>query len=207
MKFRILPGSVFSIVLMAQAVVGQETEIVFDSTLAVETTDSVVLNADSIQVVEVAYDSTQEKPAAKAALYSGVLPGLGQAYNKKYWKIPIIYGGFAFFGYFIEFSHERYNIFRKLLLAETDPDPRTENDSNLSEDSLRRRTDQWRRTRDLMLGLTVVLYFLNVLDAHIDAHLKDFDVNQDLSLKVAPTVDQVAYFPGPVTGISITLNF
>ena len=211
---KVFPGLVIGLLCLTTFATAQETEIVYDSaaivrdsSLIIESTQPILLTTDTLEIVDVVYDSTREKPAARAALYSGVLPGLGQAYNKKYWKIPFIYGGFAFFGYFIEFSHERYIIFRELLLSETDPDPRTENNSNLSEDSLRRRTDQWRRTRDLMVGLTVVLYFLNILDAHIDAHLNDFDVNQNLSLEITPMVDQVAYLPGPVTGISIKLNF
>lgn len=196
-------GWFIGVLCLAQTAIGQES----DSSLLIETTESTLLSTESLEVIDVPYDSTKEKPAAKAALYSGVLPGLGQAYNKKYWKIPIIYGGFAFLGYFIEFSQDRYTVFRQLLLSETDSDPRTENNSNLSEDSLRRRTDQWRRSRDLMTGLTVILYLLNILDAQIDAHLKEFDVSPELSLQITPTVDQVAYLPTPVAGISIKLNF
>ncbi len=92
-------------------------------------------------------------------------------------------------------------------MAETDSVTRTENDLNLSEDTIRRSTVQWHWSRDLMMGLTVMFYLITILDAHIAAHLKDFDVNQDLSFEVTPTVDQLAYIPGPVVGISIKLNF
>lgn len=207
MTKRVIPGLFIGFLCLTSYAIGQETEIISDSSFVLENTGPIILTTDSLDVVDVVYDSTKEKPPAKAALYSSVLPGLGQAYNKKYWKIPIIYGGFTFLGYFIGFSNDRYTVFRQLLLAETDPDPRTENDSNLSEDSLRRRTDQWRRTRDLMVGLTVIVYFLNIVDAHIDGHLNEFDVNQNLSLELTPTVDQVAYLPGPVTGLALKLNF
>jgi len=175
-----------------------------DSVVSVQPPDQIQGDIQSIETSP--FDENKETPQAKAALYSAVLPGLGQAYNKKYWKIPLIYGGAAAMGYYISFSHDRYTTFRTLLFAESDQDPNTINDTELSEETLRRNTDDWRRNRDLMIGLLVLLYFLNIADAHVDAHLKEFDINEDLVLQLKPAFTEIETPVNRTQMIGLSLN-
>jgi len=141
----------------------------------------------------------------KAGLYSAVLPGLGQAYNKKYWKMPIIYGGFIGLGFGINFYNNLYNKYRGELFDILESGE-NRSASNLTEETLRRGIDKYRRERDFMIVLTAVLYFLNIADAHIDAHLKEFDLNEKLKMTVAPTLNQT-YYASCQAGLSVTIKF
>jgi len=136
----------------------------------------------------------------KATIYSAVLPGLGQIYNRKYWKIPIVYGGFATLGYFINFNNGEYVKFRQAYSDIIDSDPNTvsyvklignkdmlkdENKGQLTE-RLRSAKDYWRRNRDLVVIGTAVFYALNIIDASVDAHFFNFDISDDLTINWAP---------------------
>lgn len=142
----------------------------------------------------------------KAALYSAVLPGLGQAYNKKYWKIPLVYGGAVAFGAVIRFNHNQYTDFKNELIRKTDNDPSTVPVSNFSETSLRSIRDQARRNRDYSIILSMLFYGLNIVDAAVDAHLKDFNIDDDLSMQVYPKL-----LPSPdgkvVPGLALAVQF
>ncbi|MFA0960781.1 DUF5683 domain-containing protein [Roseivirga sp. BDSF3-8] len=129
-----------------------------------------------------------KKIPGRASLLSAVMPGLGQVYNGKYWKVPVIYGGFAMFGYLINYNNENYQEFRAALFAEIDGDDSTVNpfEGVLSEASLRRRTDLFRRNRDFSMILAGVWYLLNIVEAHVDAHLQEFDVSEDISMRFEP---------------------
>jgi len=139
----------------------------------------------------------------KATIYSAVLPGLGQIYNRKYWKLPLVYGGFATFGYFINFNNEQYITYRQAYSDIIDSDPYTNSHlglkvnpyllqpdqvSNYTE-ALRRQKDYWRRNRDLVVISTVAFYAINIIDASVDAHFFNFDISDDLSIN---------WVPGPV---------
>lgn len=170
-------------------------------------TQEELLASDAIETFQ---DPFPNHSPAKASLYSAVLPGLGQAYNRQYWKIPLIYSGAIAIGYFINFNHQQYVNFRKELFALIDIDPNTNPESGLSESVLRRGTDEWRRNRDLLYFLAGVIYMLNIVDAHVSAHLKSFDIDEDISLKIEPTFDQIAMVGVPATpypGLSIKLSF
>ncbi len=124
----------------------------------------------------------------KAAYYSSLLPGLGQAYNKRYWKIPIVYGGFVVGGAFLNYNYTRRNRFRDEYLARNRPgygetDPLL---AFVSDDNLLRLKNAYNKDFTLSIILTSLWYVLNVVDALIDAHLRDFDVSDDLSFKVQP---------------------
>ncbi len=140
----------------------------------------------------------------KAGLYSAVLPGLGQAYNKRYWKIPLVYGGLIGFGYAMTWYNDQYLKYKNELFYILDNDL-TRSPSGLSEDQLRSIIDQARRERDYMIVLTGIVYLLNIADAHIDAHLKEFDVNEDLKLKLDPTVLLIGNTIVPGLSIKIKL--
>lgn len=140
----------------------------------------------------------------KAGLYSAVLPGLGQAYNKKYWKIPIIYGGFIGLGYGINFYQKRHKEFRTELFEILESGEDLSSINQLSEDQLRTLVNKSRRERDYFMVLTGILYLLNIADAHIESHLKEFDLNEKLMLSLDPMIRQQNQLQA---GLSISLNF
>jgi len=145
----------------------------------------------------------------KAGYMSTFLPGLGQVYNKKYWKVPIIYGGFAALTYFIIDNNTNYIKFRDAYIARIDEDPT--NDDILPQyttDNLRVIKNIYWKNRDLSIILTVTLYILNIFDAIADAHLYSYDISDDLSFRIEPIVEP-AYNVGQVNvnGIGFSLNF
>lgn len=148
--------------------------------------------------------------ARKATILSAILPGAGQVYNKKYWKLPIIYAGLGGFGYMFGFYNSQYNVARKYLKAEYDGDSTTVNNTGLSGDQLLVYKTKYRKFRDIsVIGLAAV-YVLNIIDANVDAHLKTFDVSDDLSLQIKPWEE--VCFPSNgntsfAAGISIKLKF
>ena len=143
----------------------------------------------------------------KASLYSAVLPGLGQIYNQKYWKLPIVYGGLAFLGFTAKFYDDRHDLYRaelfQLLQDETYVPP-----SGANEEQLRSIVNKARRERDFYMILTGVFYFMQILDAHIDAHLKEFDLNPELKVTVDPMIRQNMYARKTFdAGLSLKLTF
>ena len=127
-------------------------------------------------------------------------------YNKQYWKIPVIYGGYTVIGHYIKFNNGMYQEFKQALTYETDNDEFTLNPfPNFNRNSLERNMDYWRRNRDLLIIFSGVYYLLNIVDAHIFAHLKDFNTDNDLSIKFQPSMDK--FHNTNVVGISIYINF
>jgi len=125
---------------------------------------------------------------AKAAFYSAVLPGLGQAYNKKYWKIPIIYAGIGAGIYFYSTNNKDYNRFRdaykRRLAGFTDDEFWGDGDTPIiSSDRLVDAQKSSQKDKDLSVVVAVAFYLLNIIDANVDAHLRQFNVSDDLSLK------------------------
>lgn len=153
--------------------------------------------ADSVAV-------TLEKPkhsARKATIYSAILPGMGQVYNKKYWKVPLIYIGFGAFAYFIDWNNDQYVLYRQAYADIVDDDPNTNSFEDLNFEgrwdgqlqqfttALQRAKDYSRRNRDLVIISTAAFYALNMIDASVDAHFFDFDISDDLTMR---------WMPGPV---------
>lgn len=125
---------------------------------------------------------------SRAAFYSVVLPGLGQAYNKKYWKIPIIYAGMATGIYFYIQNDKDYDRFRdaykRRLAGFTDDEFYGEGTSPIiSNDRLIDAQKSAQRNKDLSLVVSIVFYLVNIIDANVDAHLKQYNVSKDLSLE------------------------
>lgn len=143
---------------------------------------------------------------SKAAMLSATLPGLGQIYNQKYWKVPIIYAGFGTLAYFVDFNNTNYRKWRRAWLARVDGNPNTIDDFPLhSTDVLERAMNYYRRNLEITYMLAAGLYLLNILDASVDAHLMNFDVGERLSLglqhiQTPPTVDN------PNSGYTAQLN-
>ncbi|WP_394774069.1 DUF5683 domain-containing protein [Flavobacterium sp.] len=125
---------------------------------------------------------------AKAAFYSAIFPGLGQIYNKKYWKLPLVYGAIGASAYFYIDSQKNYNIYRdeyKNRLAGNTGN--SEYLANLSESQLVSAQKQFQRNRDLSALFIVGFYVLNIIDANIDAALSQFNVSENLAFK--PTMN------------------
>jgi hypothetical protein len=163
------------------------------------------LQFDSIYV-----DEAQFSRPKKAAYLSAALPGLGQAYNKRYWKIPIVLGAFGTVGYFIGWNNNKYQQYRNAyLLKKSFPLEELDDDLaiNISEDNLQRGLDYYRRNRDLLMIVLVGVYIIQILDAHIDAHLMEFDVSDDLSFRVEPGFESQSLWTSKQYGLKLTLNF
>jgi len=158
---------------------------------------------------------TRREPAkhsvGKAAIFSAVLPGLGQAYNRKYWKIPVVYAGFGAIGYFVVTNDKQYDTFKEayLYVANADTTP-IDNPyvTKYSKDQLRSSMEYYRRNRDLSIIIGALWYAVVILEAYADAHFFDYDVSEDLTLKVGPAALPSPERPRqPVPGIHITLKF
>ena len=144
----------------------------------------------------------------KATLLSLALPGAGQFYNKKYWKIPVIYAGFAGMGYLINFNNTRYQKYKNALIIRSDNDPLTVDEfaNQYSESDLQTLKSFYRRNRDLSAIVAGLIYVLNILDASVDAHLFYFNVNDDLSLGIQPEINISAQNKAE-PGINLSLSF
>jgi len=124
----------------------------------------------------------------KSMWYALICPGLGQIYNRRYWKLPIVYGGFVGLAYGIGSSAKYYNLYRRAYAGDLSLLPPSQ--QNLSESTLKTRMDGYRRNRDLCIIGAVAFYGITVLDAFVDAALADFDISPDLSMKIVPKVVQ-----------------
>lgn len=158
-----------------------------------------------------AADTARPHSVSRAAIYSAVLPGLGQAYNRKYWKIPIVYAGFGVIGYFVYSNAQEFRLYQEAYVytanGETYPiDNPLVGRYNL--DQLQRGMDYYRRNRDLSFIIGALWYTLNILEAYVDAHFFDYDISEDLTLRVSPAVvGTAAYDPQPAPGLKISLKF
>lgn len=146
----------------------------------------------------------REHSVRKATLYSTALPGLGQAYNRKYWKIPIVYAGLATCVYFINDNTKNYRYYRDALIAEQDGDPTTINPTGATASQIRDVMEQYRQWLDLSVIATALVYGLNIIDAHVDAHLFQFDVSDDLTMRLHPTAVATTRVN---FGLGLTINF
>ncbi len=159
--------------------------------------------------VTVVLDSTQlRKPIdplspSRAAFYSAVLPGLGQAYNKKYWKIPIVYAALGTGVYFYINNNNDYkkvrNAYKRRLAGFQDD----EFQGRLTDDGLRQAQKTLRRNKELSLLITVGLYALNIIDANVDAHLLQYNVDDNLSFKPHYRINQF----DNKGSVGLTMNF
>lgn len=144
----------------------------------------------------------------KAALFSTALPGLGQVYNKKYWKVPVIYVGFGALAYSFQFNQTGYVKFRNAYKYRIDDDPSTIDDYPLYKDAdLEMLQKYYHRYRDLSAIGIAALYLLNIVDASVDAHLFTFDVSDDLTFRLHPTLINTANVNHYTTGIGLNIKF
>ncbi len=165
-------------------------------------------------IPEASHKTRQEKPVVippRASLLSATLPGLGQIYNRKYWKVPIIYAGFGALAYYVGHNSNEYQKFRAAYIARIDGNPNTVDDFPLySKDVLERAVNFYRRNLEVTYLLGAALYLLNILDANVDAHLMDFDVGEKLSFSASPPLHNNGsgdMMPIPVAGLSFRFRF
>lgn len=153
---------------------------------------------------------------SKAAFYSAILPGLGQIYNKRYWKLPIVYGALGTSIYFYVDNNNNYHRFRtayKSRLAgfatdefyDLDDSGIVPGSPDVSDKALRDAQNFYQGQRDLALLITVGIYVLNIVDANVDAHLKQFNISDDLSLN--PVIYQNPINYNNSVGFSLTYKF
>ena len=166
------------------------------------------------------------RPDTKRAMWLAiVLPGAGQIYNRKYWKLPIIYGGFVGCAYAITWNNQMYHDYSQAYLDIMDDDPNTQSynqflhlgatidASNIEryKEIFRKRKDKFRRWRDMGTFVMIGIYAFSVIDAYVDASLSEFDISDDLSLRVEPAVLNNGRYNNPLRsgalGLQCSLTF
>lgn len=146
-----------------------------------------------VDTVETSTDTVSHSPK-KAAIYSAVLPGLGQVYNKKYWKLPIVYGLMGTTTYLALTNRASYLDYKQAYIYRTDDDPLTvDNFPSLNENQLQVKRNSFRRDMEFYFILTAAVYALNIVDASVDAHLFDFDISSDLSMNLSPAMQPTTF--------------
>lgn len=167
------------------------------------------------------------RPSPKRALWLAlVMPGAGQIYNRKYWKLPIFYGGFVGCAYAMRWNNMMYRDYSQAYLDIMDDDPTTQSfnqflhlgnkitpeNAERWKDIFRKRKDRYRRWRDLGFFVLVGVYALSVIDAYVDASLSEFDISPDLSMRVSPVLFEMqernSHSKGLAAfGLQCSLNF
>ena len=153
--------------------------------------------------------TTNTKPHSpkKAAWLSTALPGLGQVYNKKYWKVPVIYAGFGALAYSFQFNQSHYVKYRNAYRDRLTIPPIADNYPLYSDATLEMLQKYYHRYRDLSVIGIAALYLLNIVDASVDAHMFTFDVSDDLTLQLHPTLINTANVNHYTTGIGLNIKF
>ena len=152
---------------------------------------------------------------SKAAFYSAILPGLGQIYNKRYWKAPIVWGALGTGIYVYSYNNTEYrrarNAFKRRLAGFTDDEfydiNGDGNGPDVSSDALQEAQENTQRDRDLALVITIALYALNIIDANVDAHLKQYNVSDDLAVDFNPYLDINPFTNQPNYGMAMVIKF
>ncbi|MEO1255823.1 MAG: DUF5683 domain-containing protein [Bacteroidota bacterium] len=172
-----------------------------DSTVLVN--DSTFINTeDDVEF----FDQVSQLDPQRAALLSALFPGLGQVYNKQYWKVPIVLAGVLTFAHFIDYNNKVYHGLRNAaLLTSKDLDNPYQSIIS-SESALIRNREVFRRNRDFLIILGSVFYVLQIVDAHVSAHLDEFRVNDKLAFGIEPSIQSTPLFSQTV-GVSFVLKF
>lgn len=168
--------------------------------------DTLTVKTDGGVVTKAIVTPTKKKifqpDAKRAGLYSAIIPGLGQAYNRQYWKVPVIYVGLAVAGYFIADNYNNYQSFRKAYIGRiNNPYPTDEYVGKYTTDQLQQLQDGYSRYLNLTVLFTGIGYSLQIVEAITGAHLRNFDVSRDLSLHVSPV------FTPQYAGVGLVVNF
>ena len=201
-----IPTFLFFIFHSSINVIAQDVPVVIsgDTTQLRTTPESVIIEADKDSLNNV-------HSPRKAAIRSALIPGWGQVYNKKYWKVPIVYGALGTTGVVFVYNLKTYKELRmayrgkynaRVFKDSTDFFKMESRYIPISEESLRFNRNEFRRNIDYTVLVFIALWGLNVVDATVDAHLKSFDVSPDLSLKIKPGHSELAN----TSGLSLVLK-
>lgn len=192
-----------------------------DSALTATDSSNLAKLNQSLQPIKKKRDWSTWHPEAKRAMWLAlVLPGAGQIYNHKYWKLPIIYGGFVGCTYAITWNNQMYHDYSQAYLDIMDDDPTTESynqflhlgnkidASNIDryKEIFRKRKDRYRRWRDMGMFVMIGVYAFSVIDAYVDASLSEFDISDDLTLRVEPAVLNNQRYSNPFKSAALGLQ-
>lgn len=218
----------FFLLLAAGSQQAKAQERIGQDSLTVTTYDSlsVVVDTTFSKKKEVGRDWSTWRPNPKRALWLAlVIPGGGQIYNRKYWKLPLVYGGFIGCLYAMNWNNTMYKDYSQAYQDLMDKDPNTQSynqflhlgtqitpqNETRYQDIFRKRKDKYRRWRDLSFFVMIGVYALSVIDAYVDAELSVFDISDDLSLRVEPTIINNRSSNNPLdassVGLQCSLNF
>ena len=218
----------FFLLLAAGSQQAKAQERIGQDSLTVTTYDSlsVVVDTTFSKKKEVGRDWSTWRPNPKRALWLAlVIPGGGQIYNRKYWKLPLVYGGFIGCLYAMSWNNTMYKDYSQAYQDLMDKDPNTQSynqflhlgtqitpqNETRYQDIFRKRKDKYRRWRDLSFFVMIGVYALSVIDAYVDAELSVFDISDDLSLRVEPTIINNRSSNNPLDassiGLQCSLNF
>ena len=189
----------------------------------IDSTATIVLSEEIIIVVLPESGEKYQSPH-RASMYAAVIPGLGQVYNKKYWKLPILFDGIGGVAYAISFNSERYSYYRNAYRDFIIRDPANKSyldiiqGTPITEERLYTDYQQWfrdylnnskrrfKRYRDISYAGMVAVYLVSLIDASVDAHFYYFDISDDLSFKIEPAF-QLEGYHGGVIGFNMKFNF
>ncbi|MGV8095753.1 MAG: DUF5683 domain-containing protein [Mangrovibacterium sp.] len=192
----------------------------------VDTTTVKVVTADTLAVKKQALEPVEKKEERvhspkKATIYSAVFPGLGQIYNRKYWKLPLVYIGFASLIYAIDWNNDYYVLYKQAYIDISDNDPTSNSFKDLDIEGhwdfnnqaqveqfktrLERAKESTRRYRDLCIIGTAAFYAINIIDASVDAHFFNFDISDDLTMNWMP--QPIYAMDQTLMGIRFVINF
>lgn len=189
------------LILVTQVSVAQETK---GDTIIIKTqTDTATLTSQRVEQIE-SYASRFDP--RKALLLAAIMPGAGQLYNKKYWKMPFVYGGFAVTTVVVVFWDNSNRKYRNELFGVLNDGGTGLSPSGLNADQLRRAIDISRRQRDFFILMSGVWYLLQMVDAHVDAHLKEFQLNPKLQVKWEPHLENNLML-GRQAGFTLSFRF
>lgn len=179
------------------------------------------INDSLVKVKKEKCDWATWRPDAKRAMWLAiVIPGAGQIYNRKFWKLPIVYGGFLGCLYAIRWNNQMLKDYSQAYMDIMDDDPNTQSynqflhlgntitpeNTKRYQELFRKRKDFYRRYRDLSIFCLIGVYALSVIDAYVDASLSEFDISTDLSLRVQPAVINNGSSANPLNSSSIGLQ-
>ncbi len=186
---------VFGFVLLSFAINAQDQPVLIDDSTFVKAEEDAEL-----------FQEVSELDPQRAALLSAVFPGMGQVYNKQYWKVPIVLAGVLTFGHFIDYNNKVYHGLRNAALLTSKGETNPYSSIITTESALVRNRDVFRRNRDFLIILGSAFYILQIVDAHVSAHLDEFKVNDKLAFGIEPSIQSTPLFSQAV-GVSFVLKF
>jgi len=180
--------------------------------------DSLLFSADSLLNKTVVVPELFKPDPQKSLWYALIFPGLGQIYNRQYWKVPIVYGGVVGLTYAISWNGKYYRDYSRAYRDIMDSDPNTKSyekllpygtdpTSSYAQNLMKTKQNTYRRYRDLSIVGAVAFYAITVIDAYVDAQLADFDISPDLSMRVGPAVFENPNSNKPNLGLQFNFIF